>query len=263
MQPTMEEVAVTRLLLVRHGESTWNRESREQGQSDPELTDLGRRQAERLGMRLASEPIAAAYASDLQRAYDTAQIAVAGRGITIVREPSLREVHRGVWEGLTFDEVEKRYPGMRDWLYADPGSRAIPAGETMREVQSRACAAIDRIVAAHPDETVFVATHGGTLKSMLCYWLNLPLTDYRSLPSANCCLYVVAASAPSGRVIGDSPRKESCRDAATEGKEAIAGLLDPRGASVSATDYRMVVHHDIEHCAGLEVRHDLTETADR
>ena len=222
MRATLEVLTVTRLLLVRHGESLWNRESRIQGHSDSALSDLGRRQAERLGQRLAREPISAAYASDLSRAFDTAVIALSGRGIEVVPEPALREVRLGVWEGLLSAEVEARYPGMREWFYSDPADRAVPGGETMREVQTRAHAAIERIVAKHPDETVLIATHGGTLKTLLCRWLNLPLSQYRSLSSANCCLYVVEADVAS---------------------------------------FRVVVHHEVDHCSGLEADSHLTETA--
>lgn len=258
MRATMEEASVTRLLLVRHGESTWNRESRMQGQSDSALSDLGRRQAERLGMRLAREPITAAYASDLQRAYETAKIALAGRGIEVVPEPALREIRHGVWEGLILDEVDARYPGMREWFYSDPAERAVPGGETMREVQSRACAAIGRIIATHPDETVLIATHGGTLKSMLCHWLELPLSHYRSLPSANCCLYVVEARTSSGQANGSTLEKR----ARSERDGPNATSADPRGSGTSTTDFRVVVHHDVAHCEGLEAARHLTETAD-
>src|SRR5438874_12638863 len=93
-----------RLLLVRHGQSTWNREHRIQGQLDPPLSEDGRRQAELLGARLARRTFAAHFASDLKRAFETAEIIGAAVGMRPLPEPALRELSLGEWEGLRTDD---------------------------------------------------------------------------------------------------------------------------------------------------------------
>src|SRR5687768_670536 len=101
---------MTRLILVRHGETAWNHDLRLQGHTDTDLSDLGREQAARLAERLAREEIAAAYSSDLRRCVDTAAIALAGRGIRPTLMEGLREVHLGEWQGHTTAELRKLMP---------------------------------------------------------------------------------------------------------------------------------------------------------
>src|SRR5207244_2230511 len=107
---------VTRLLVVRHGETTWNHEWRLQGQTDVELSDFGRAQARRLADRLKHEPIVVAYSSDLKRCWETATIALSGRDVPLHPDRRLREVHLGEWQGQTADEVRARRPEEVDWV---------------------------------------------------------------------------------------------------------------------------------------------------
>lgn len=193
---------LTRLLLVRHGESTWNREQRLQGQRDPGLSPCGRRQAERLARRLASEPIAAAYASDLRRAWETARIALAGRAIPLVLLPALREVNLGLWEGLTVAEVQERFPEMWARRRADPAGYAVPGGETLAQVQARAVRAVETIARAHPGQTVLIVTHGMVLRTLLCRWQGWPLAAVWDLPVANGVLWLAESDGEVSRVLG-------------------------------------------------------------
>ena len=107
---------MTEFLLVRHGETDWNRDRRFQGHADPGLNDTGRVQALELADELAAERIDAIYASDLARARETAEI-IAGRvGAPVVLDRELREIDVGEWQGLTWPEIEQRYPdGVRNW----------------------------------------------------------------------------------------------------------------------------------------------------
>src|SRR5439155_24499614 len=100
--------SVTELLLVRHGETDWNREGRWQGQADTPLNDVGRAQARELADALAGERLEAIYASDLRRAYETAEIVGARLGLPVTSEPALRETDVGSWSGLAHDELEGR-----------------------------------------------------------------------------------------------------------------------------------------------------------
>ena len=146
---------MTNLLLVRHGETDWNRELRIQGSSDTELNERGREQARELASELADVELDAVYSSDLRRARETAEIATAGRGLDIRLDRDLRERFFGSWEGLTRFEVAERFP---DLEHHD--------GETDQQVRERVLAAVHRIVAAHPGEEVLVVSHGGALNAL-------------------------------------------------------------------------------------------------
>jgi broad specificity phosphatase PhoE len=139
---------MTELLLVRHGETDWNAEGKLQGHTDRPLNDYGRRQAQALADRLASEDIDAVYASDLSRARETAEIVGSKLGLPVVVDPDLREKNWGNWEGLTSDER----------LHIEF------EGETSEAHRDRTLSAVQRIVERHPGERVVVVTHGGSLR---------------------------------------------------------------------------------------------------
>jgi broad specificity phosphatase PhoE len=155
---------MTELLLVRHGETDWNAERRFQGHADPPLNDVGRGQARALADELAGERIHAVYTSDLARARETAAI-VAGRlGIPIVPVRELREIDVGEWQGLTWPEIEERYPdGVRAW---HENGQGWEEGETYDELGERILAVLRRIAAEHADERVLVVGHGGTVRAI-------------------------------------------------------------------------------------------------
>jgi alpha-ribazole phosphatase len=172
---------MTRLLLVRHGETLWNDQSRYQGQEDVPLSPRGREEAERLAERLVGESIAAIYASDLARARDTAQIVARRLGKSVMMEPRLREANLGDWQGLTYAEVHRRYFCDSDPLPAYFVDTPPLGGESLRQLQTRALGAIEQIVAQHPNESVLLVTHGGCLKTLLCAWLGIALSSYWQL----------------------------------------------------------------------------------
>jgi broad specificity phosphatase PhoE len=157
---------VTTLLLVRHGETDWNRDLRFQGHADPPLNELGRRQAHELAARLEGEPLAAIYCSDLRRAYETARIVGRKLGVGVTVVPGLREVDVGSWSGLTRDEIAARFPdGFGRWLQGEEGHD----GETRDELAARVLETANDIVAAHPRDQVLLVTHGGALRVLLSH----------------------------------------------------------------------------------------------
>jgi broad specificity phosphatase PhoE len=146
---------MTTILLVRHGETDWNREGRFQGHADPPLNELGRQQARQLAEQLAPMPIDAVYSSDLKRARETAEIVAARKGLTVTVERGLREIDVGSWSGLTRAEIEERFPGAR---HHD--------GETREAHLARIVAAAERIARDHPGERVLIVSHGGSLRAL-------------------------------------------------------------------------------------------------
>lgn len=167
---------MTRLLLARHGETAWNRERRFQGHADPPLSDEGRRQARQLADRLADTPLAAIYTSDLARARETAEIIAARKGLAVDVVAGLRENDIGSWTGLTVDEVRGFFPD--DYVRWESGQGfGWRDGEQYPEMAARVVAAVRGIVAAHPDSSVLVVTHGGPLRAIRAHALGL---DYEA-----------------------------------------------------------------------------------
>jgi broad specificity phosphatase PhoE len=156
----------TSIVLVRHGETDWNRERRFQGHADISLNEAGRRQAEALAGLLTVESFAAAYASPLRRAVETAEIIAARLGITVEASDGLMEVDVGSWSGLTTTEVEQRFPdGYSVWTESRSGGWID--GETYDELGVRVVAELLEIAKRHPGEHVLAVTHGGAIRSVL------------------------------------------------------------------------------------------------
>ena len=164
-----------RLIVVRHGETDWNAEGRIQGHTDIPLSGRGEAQARRLTARLAHEPISIAYASDLQRAWRTAELALEGRDISVVRDPAWRELRFGEWEGLTSAETVVRDPEIAGRRRRHPATVAPPGGEHLGDLRARIAPAISMIAARHPGQTVLVATHGGVVRALGCHLLGMDL----------------------------------------------------------------------------------------
>jgi probable phosphoglycerate mutase len=157
---------VTRILLARHGETDWNRIGRWQGHADLPLNDAGRGQAVELAERLAGDGIAAIYTSDLMRASQTARVVADRLGLAVIEDAGLREIDVGSWSGFTRAEVERRFPeGYARWLDGEIGHD----GETREELTERVVGAVERIAAAHPDDTILVVTHGGAIRALRRY----------------------------------------------------------------------------------------------
>lgn len=163
-----------RLILVRHGETDWNEQRRYQGQTDVPLNGNGKHQAKRLAHRLRSEEIHAVYASDLQRAWDTAIAVVAYHGVKACAEPRLREIHFGLWEGLTYGELHQRFPEVLSAWQKDSLRVTVPDGEPMMDLVTRVGEVLDQISYTMQGRTVLLVAHGGTLQVMLCLALGLP-----------------------------------------------------------------------------------------
>jgi broad specificity phosphatase PhoE len=179
--PEYAAAAGTQLVLIRHGETEWNRDRRIQGQTDIPLSNRGREQAHRLAHRLARERIDALYTSDLLRAHQTADPIASALGLPVHTSPLLREVGFGVWEGLSVSEVEAGWPVEYAAWREDSVRNRAPDGERIEELQTRAMTCATEILAAHPGQTVAVVAHGGSVKAILCGVMGFPLTLWRRL----------------------------------------------------------------------------------
>jgi alpha-ribazole phosphatase len=167
---------VTVVVLVRHGATEWNETKRAQGQADIPLSDRGHAQAGDVARQLRDLDVTAVYSSDLARALDTARAIAGEHDLEVVVDPGFREVDQGEWTGLTTSEIKERWPEL--WGPARHYS-ARPGGESPEQVTERALAALARAVEAHPDGTVVVVSHGGTIR-----WLSAEALGYDARESA-------------------------------------------------------------------------------
>lgn len=153
----------TRIIGIRHGETAWNVDTRIQGQLDIPLSAHGRWQAERLAEALRGEPMAAIYASDLTRAWETAQYLGQAQGLTVLKDEGLRERGFGEFEGKTFAEIEAQLPEQsRRWRTRDPAF-APTGGESLIALRSRVVDAAERLARQHPGQLIALVGHGGVM----------------------------------------------------------------------------------------------------
>jgi broad specificity phosphatase PhoE len=185
------------VLVVRHGETAWNREGRYQGRTDIALSDDGRAQAERLGQRLAGVTIARAIASPLGRAKATAEAIIAGRA-SLELDPGLLEISHGAWEGQLASEVERSHAEMFGVWRTAPG-RDAPAGpgaETLGDVEARAWPVLARLCSQlGPDETGLIVAHDAVNRVLICRVLGLALDRVWTFRQAPASLNVLAGPA--------------------------------------------------------------------
>jgi broad specificity phosphatase PhoE len=166
------------LILIRHGETPWNKEGRIQGLSDIELNEAGIEQARRLALFLKDSDIGAVHASPLKRAYRTAEIINSFHQRKIEVHPELMEMDQGDFEGLSFKELmacEKEF--IHRWI-ADPASVRMPHGESLVELQKRAWPPIEKIIGG--DQNAVVVSHNFTIAAILCHLRNISLSEFRS-----------------------------------------------------------------------------------
>lgn len=165
----------SRLIIIRHGKTYWNNERRYQGHTDTELSPEGIAQAEALQRRLQSQKIEAIYSSDLSRAFRTAEIMAKPHGLKVVPTLGLKEINFGVWEGLTFEEIQRDYPEQLKIWQERPQDLRIQDGETFSFIKEKAVATVHQIMQEHPGGTVAFVSHGGTIAALICGLLEEPL----------------------------------------------------------------------------------------
>ncbi|MFC2013863.1 histidine phosphatase family protein [Chloroflexota bacterium] len=191
---------MSKLLLVRHGETESNSAQRIQGQRDVELNAVGLRQVERLRDRLAKQRLDVIYSSDLQRALVTAKTVASGHQLEIVTCPELREIDFGKFDGLTFAEISQRYPEMAKlWSDWNPKMR-FPGGESVDELNTRVSKFLDRLKRHTPEETLLIVAHSAPLRLIICLLLGIELRHWRQFRLDLASLSIVETY-PQGRII--------------------------------------------------------------
>jgi 2,3-bisphosphoglycerate-dependent phosphoglycerate mutase len=172
-------VTKTEIILVRHGETVWNRERRHQGTWDSPLTARGIAQSKALAARVALQELEALYSSDLGRAIATARHIAAASGLELRRDPRLRERHHGIFQGRTVPEIEEGFTDDYELYKTGPADYAIPGGESIQSHFDRVWPCIEEIAGLHRGGRVAVVTHGGVLGLLVRHILGLPLNAPR------------------------------------------------------------------------------------
>jgi broad specificity phosphatase PhoE len=182
---------MTRIVLVRHGQTVWNREQRFRGQSDVELDEFGLRQAEATGQYVATRwPVVAVYASPLRRTMQTAEAVASAQRLAARPLEGLIDISFGEWQGCTVDEVERGYPDLlRAWWEA-PHTVRFPGGESLDVVRDRVVATLDAVVARHTGEAVALVSHTVVNRVLLCAVLGWGNDRFWRLQQETCAVNV-------------------------------------------------------------------------
>ncbi|MGC8878211.1 MAG: histidine phosphatase family protein [Anaerolineae bacterium] len=186
---------MTTILLVRHGQTAWNREQRFRGRVDVPLDEMGLLQAAALGQRIAAawKP-AAIYASPLQRTLQTATPIAQACGLGIVSHAGLLDIDFGACTGLSEAEFAAHYPQLASAWYERPHTVRFPEGESLADVHQRAVDMLNEVVAHHPDHTVVLVTHLVVCRVLLCHFLDLETDHFWEFEPAPASLSILEIS---------------------------------------------------------------------
>jgi probable phosphoglycerate mutase len=196
-------VTATRVLVIRHGQTDWNAQTRLQGHTDIPLNAEGRAQAERLRAALQGEVLDAVYSSDLQRAHDTARAVAAATGAALTLDLGLRERAFGAFEGASFAELDQRWPeDAARWRRREPGFAPPGGGEALQDFYDRCVATAERLAAAHPGGAIALVAHGGVLDSLYRAAARVALDAPRTWVVANASINRLLYSASGFVLVG-------------------------------------------------------------
>jgi broad specificity phosphatase PhoE len=184
-------MANTRLFLLRHGETQANLEQRYQGQGDSHLSELGIEESADLSGSLAKEDFSAIYSSTLSRSYETAKIVAKPHKLEVTKIETLMERNYGIWEGLTFEEIKKRFSDLYGSWLIEPGKTLIPNAESLEALQKRGVSEIEALIEKHKGKTICVAGHGGMNRAVLFHYMHIDLNNFWRIRQDNCCVNII------------------------------------------------------------------------
>ena len=191
----------TTLIVIRHGETEWNRDKRMQGTTDTHLSSLGRAQAQALGRRLAGRGFTALYSSDLSRARDTARAIAEHTGRELVVDPRLQERRFDIFEGLLAEEIKSRYPEEHARFASRDQDYEVPGGESARRFSERCLGCLAEIAGRHRGDEVVVVTHGLVLDALYRAAHGLAHGEHRPVPLINASMNLFGYGASAWRLV--------------------------------------------------------------
>jgi len=192
---------LTRIFLVRHGETTWNNESRFQGTVNVQLNQAGLEQAKALAGSLKEHMIDSIYSSPLDRAKRTAETIAAHHRLDVILEDNFIEINHGTWEGLSLEEIiQNDHSLYQDWL-DNPQGFSMPEGENLNQVRERVVSAFYRIIERHPEGMVVIVGHDATNKILICELLGADNSHFWQVKQGNGSITVFDYERGQGRLI--------------------------------------------------------------
>ncbi len=175
------------LVLVRHGETAWNRDEVFRGRADVPLNENGRAQAQAVAHALEHEPVGAVYSSPLSRAFETAKYIADVHSLPVITHEGLVDFDCGEWQGKTLSQVRQGYADLfQQWTDA-PHTVELPGGETLDQVRQRAVQAVLEIFRANDSATIAAVTHRVVSKVLLCALLGLDNSHFWNIFQSNAC----------------------------------------------------------------------------
>lgn len=168
---------MTKIHIIRHGVTFWNKAMRYQGHTDIHLTDEGIEQAQKMAQSFDNIKLSAIYCSDLARARTTAERLAKRQGLEVIPQPAFREIFFGQWEGLTYEQIQAKWPEEIEIFFQSPGKIILPEGEGFKDVAKRAIPVYKQLLAKHEDQEIAIVAHGGTNRVLLCDVLGLSLDN--------------------------------------------------------------------------------------
>ena len=179
---------MTRFILVRHGQTAWNRDERFRGRFDLLLNETGLRQAYAAAIHLKEYPVAAIYASPLKRTLETAKVIANQLGLPVKPLEGLIDIDFGKWQGMSATEAAKNNGKLlKTWL-EQPHKMKFPGGESLEIVRQRVTGAVEMLAAKHPDQTVILVSHMVVCKVLLCAMLGLDNSHYWQVGQDVCAI---------------------------------------------------------------------------
>lgn len=180
-----------KIYLVRHGESEWNILSKVQGQSNTNLTNAGREQAQKAAQRLMEEEIDIIFSSDLNRAFDTARIIGKVLGLEVNTFEELREMRFGVWEGLTTQEIIDKYSNEHVIWMTEPHKLNLPDAESLVALQERLLKIANILIKENKDKNIIIVSHGASIKALILGLLGIDISFYNKLTISNTSISII------------------------------------------------------------------------
>jgi broad specificity phosphatase PhoE len=184
----------TTIYLIRHGQTDWNKQQIFRGRKDIPLNERGREEALALSKHLAAVKFSAGYASPLSRSFETAEIVARPHGLTVQLDEGMVDINYGVWEGLSDDEVKKRFAILYRRWHSEPQRVRFPGGESLLMVKKRALTSLEGFRNRHPGETVFVVSHRAVTKVVMCAMLGLTNRSFWKIFQDNCAFNIIMLS---------------------------------------------------------------------
>lgn len=191
----------TRIYLIRHGEVAGAGVPRYNGHSDVALSERGEEQYHLLRERFADARITACYTSDLSRCRRGGEILGEHLGVEPIADPALRELNIGIWEGMSWAEIQESWPDEWQERLADIVNYRVTDGENLLDLEARIMPAIERIIERHLGEEVLVVAHGGANRVILLNAIGAPLSALFNIEQNFCCLNIIDYFQDGNRVV--------------------------------------------------------------